>query len=259
MINDRLSTKQFASMCKVEKRTLHYYDEIDLLKPIEVKENGYRIYSAIQFETMSMIKALQSVGMSLIEIKNLMNEHDLSHCKTVLNNQIHLLQEKQEELKKAEQILSLTSEQLTKYSELGSNNFFIEKVPDTYLITQEIQEEGPFFVNYLTNGYTLGVIISKKGVTRPQYIFKKASCKKDSNALKPSGSYACIYQSVPDGKIAETIQSFVTLLSTKQLVTEGPLYMDSIANDFIRFGNGESVFKLSIKCVHTISDQINNL
>ena len=248
MIPDKLTTKQFADMCKVEKRTLHYYDEIDLLKPIEIKENGYRIYSARQFETMSMIKALQSIGMSLGNIKNLMNEHDLSHCKAVLNNQISLLKEKQEELRNAEQILSQTTEQLEHYLKIGCNKFFTEKVPDIYLITQEIEEKDPFIVNYLTNGYTLGVIINEKGVTRPRYIFKIASSRNDSNTIKPSGTYACIYENVPNGKIAETINSFVELLSLEQIVTEFPLYLDSIANDFIRFPNEDYLFKLSIRC-----------
>lgn len=248
MIQDKLSTKQFAHMCRVEKRTLHYYDEIDLLKPIEIKENGYRVYSATQIETMSMIKALQSVGMSLGDIKKLMSEHDLFHCKTVLNNQIHLLKEKQEELKNAEQALNQTMEQLEHYLEIGCNKLFTEKVQDIYLITEEIQEEGPFSVNYLTNGYTLGVIINEKWDTRPQSIFRKANSINDSNAIKSAGTYCCIYQSVPNGKIAETITSFFKLVSLNQIATEGPLYIDSIANDFIRFPDEECLFKLSMEC-----------
>lgn len=248
MIQDKLGTKQFADMCKVEKRTLHYYDEIDLLKPIEVNENGYRTYYAAQFETMSMIKALQSVGMSLGDIKRLMKENDLLHCKIVLNNQIALLKEKQEELKKAEEILSQTTEQLEHYLEIGCGKFFIEKIQDTYLITEEIQEESPLYVNYLTNGYTLGVIINEEVSSRPKYIFRKANSINDSNAIKPAGTYACIYQSVPNGKVAEAINLFIELLSLKQIVTEGPLYIDSIANDFIRFPDEKCLFKLSMKC-----------
>lgn len=248
MIQDKLTTKQFANMCKVEKRTLHYYDEIDLLKPIEIKKNGYRIYSSSQFDTMSMIKALQSVGMSLGDIKNLMNENDLSHCKAVLNNQIRLIKEKQEELKMAEQILRQTTEQLEHYSETGRNQFFIEKISDIYLITQEIQRKDFVFVNYITNGYSLGVIMNEKDAAVPQYVFKRANNRNDSNAIKSSGTYACIYQSVSNGKINEIIYSFITFLSSQHITTEGPLYLDSIANDFIRFPNEEYVFKLSIKC-----------
>lgn len=248
MIEDKLTTKQFADMCKVEKRTLFYYDEINLLKPIEIKENGYRIYSSNQFDTMSMIKALQSVGMSLSDIKNLMSENDLSHCKAVLNNQIRLIREKQEELKMAEQILSHTMEQLNDYLEIGCNKFFIEKSSDIYLITQEIPEENPIFINYITNGYHLGVIMSEEVTTVPQYVFKKATSKNESDAIKPAGDYACIIQSIPNGKVSEIIHSFTMLLSSQHITTEGPLYVESFANDFIRFPNYEYVFKLSIKC-----------
>ena len=87
MENKRLTTRQFADLCKVEKRTLFYYDEIDLLKPAQVNEKGYRYYLPEQFDTMSMIKALQSVGMPLNDIKALMNEQDIAHCKMVLENQ----------------------------------------------------------------------------------------------------------------------------------------------------------------------------
>lgn len=247
MIQDRLTTKQFADMCKVEKRTLHYYDEIDLLKPIEIKENGYRIYSENQFDTMSMIKALQSVGMSLGDIKNLMNEHDLSHSKAVLNKQICMIREKQEELKMAEQILSQTTEQINNYLEIGCNNLFTEVIPDIYLIAEEIPEIESVSINYITNGYLLGVIMNEKEITVPKYVFKKAPNKKESNIIKPAGTYACIYKSVPNGKISEMIKSFIQLISSQHLLTVGALYLDSIANDFVRFPNQEYTFKLSIK------------
>jgi DNA-binding transcriptional MerR regulator len=248
MIQDKLTIKQFADMCSVEKRTLYYYDEIDLLKPIETKENGYRVYSSKQFDTMSMIKALQSVGMSLHDIKELMNEHDLPHCQAMINNQILLIKEKQEELKMAEIILSQTRSQLDRYLEIGCNKFFIEESPDIYLITQEISDKNPIFVNYITSGYQLGVIMHDTKTAVPQFVFKKAQGRKNGNTIKTAGTYACVYQSVPNGKISETVHTFMRFLSYKQMITEGPLYLEGLASDFVRFPNQEYIFKLSIKC-----------
>jgi len=247
MIRDKLSTKQFADLCKVEKRTLFYYDEIDLLKPVEVSENGYRIYSSDQFETMSIIKALQSVGMSLSDIKALMNEQDISHCRIVLENQIFLIHEKQEELRAVEQILSTTMEQLEDYLRYGRDKFFIEEIEDIYLITQEISEEKTKVINYLTNGYHLGVIMYENAPTVPQYVFKKAPSRKEANTVKFAGTYAWIYQSVENGKIVEAILAFLDYLKMSHLSTEGPLYVNDLASDFIRFPNQEFIFKLSIK------------
>ena len=38
------TVKQLADLAKVSRRTLHYYDQIGLLEPETVAENGYRIY-----------------------------------------------------------------------------------------------------------------------------------------------------------------------------------------------------------------------
>lgn len=247
-MKDKLTTKQFANLCKVEKRTLFYYDEIDLLKPIEITESGYRLYATEQFDTMSMIKALQSVGMSLGDIKALMNQLDISECKVVLNNQIGLLKEKQEELRSAEQILSQTMEQLDQYLEIGCNQFYIDDTPDIYLITGEMPERTTKHINYITIGHHIGIIMQEADATVPWLVFKKATARKNANAVKPAGAYASIYQSVPNGKISEAILSFMDLLSSKLIGTEGPMYLDDLASDFIRFPNEEYIFKLSIKC-----------
>lgn len=40
----RFTVKQLAAMAGVSPRTLHYYDEIGLLKPQRNPLNGYRLY-----------------------------------------------------------------------------------------------------------------------------------------------------------------------------------------------------------------------
>ena len=43
-----LKTGEFASLCGVTKDTLFHYDDIGLLKPARVGENGYRLYGLYQ-------------------------------------------------------------------------------------------------------------------------------------------------------------------------------------------------------------------
>ena len=43
-----MNTSEFARICRTERRTIHYYDAIGLLKPDHMQENGYREYSAEQ-------------------------------------------------------------------------------------------------------------------------------------------------------------------------------------------------------------------
>lgn len=66
-----MNTSTFAKMCGVEKRTLFHYDEIGLLKPAFVRENGYREYVMEQLGMMDMIKIFQACGYSLFEIKQI--------------------------------------------------------------------------------------------------------------------------------------------------------------------------------------------
>ena len=44
MITMEYTVQQLAKLSGVSKRTLHYYDEIDVLKPKAIRSNDYRIY-----------------------------------------------------------------------------------------------------------------------------------------------------------------------------------------------------------------------
>lgn len=69
MKKEKFLSGEFARICQVNKKTLFYYDEIDLFKPAIVEQNGYRYYTYDQIDEFSKIKALQSVGLSLTDIK----------------------------------------------------------------------------------------------------------------------------------------------------------------------------------------------
>ncbi len=67
-----MNTKEFAKLCGVEKRTLFHYDELGILKPAFVRENGYREYRPEQIGRMDMIKLLQASGYTLREIDKIL-------------------------------------------------------------------------------------------------------------------------------------------------------------------------------------------
>lgn len=71
-----LSAGEFANIVDVPKHVLFHYDDIGLFKPAFKAENGYRYYSIHQYDTFSIIKNLQKMGMSLQEIKNYLKERD---------------------------------------------------------------------------------------------------------------------------------------------------------------------------------------
>lgn len=60
--------KQLAEMADVSTRTLHYYDEIGLLKPSFVKSNGYRFYFESDLLRLQQILFFRELDFSLKEI-----------------------------------------------------------------------------------------------------------------------------------------------------------------------------------------------
>ena len=60
----------FARLSQVSVVTLRYYDEMDLLNPVQVDHfTGYRYYSADQLPRLNRILALKDLGFSLEQIK----------------------------------------------------------------------------------------------------------------------------------------------------------------------------------------------
>lgn len=81
-------------------KTLRYYDEKGILKPAYInKENNYRYYSREQFMNIDVIKYCKLIGMSLEEIKVLMNsDGSIESMLDTMKRQSKLLDQKIQEL-----------------------------------------------------------------------------------------------------------------------------------------------------------------
>ena len=68
----------FSSMSKTTIKTLRYYEKEGLLKPICVDLNtGYRYYDTKQLVELSKIISLRQIGLSIKDIKNILDGYDL--------------------------------------------------------------------------------------------------------------------------------------------------------------------------------------
>lgn len=92
------TVKQLSALAGVSVRTLHYYDEIDLLRPSKVGVNGYRYYDNAALLRLQQILFYREIGLELMQIKEVLDspEFDLvsalrSH-RAVLHEKINRLQ-----------------------------------------------------------------------------------------------------------------------------------------------------------------------
>lgn len=64
----------FSKISRVPVKTLRYYDQLGLLKPVEVDRfSGYRYYAADQLPRLNRILALKDLGLSLEQIRILLD------------------------------------------------------------------------------------------------------------------------------------------------------------------------------------------
>ena len=91
---------EISKLFNINKKTLRYYDEIDLFKPSYVdKNNRYRYYSLDQFECLETIQYLKELGLTLNKIKYHLNTLNLNSIVDSLQYQNQIIEEKISELK----------------------------------------------------------------------------------------------------------------------------------------------------------------
>src|SRR3954462_3076814 len=70
------TVKQVAALSGVSVRTLHFYDEVGLLKPAYVGANGYRFYEVPQLLSLQQILFYRELGIELKQIKEILGRAD---------------------------------------------------------------------------------------------------------------------------------------------------------------------------------------
>ena len=73
-----LQIGQVAERVGLSLRTVRYYEEVGLLEPTSRSQGGFRLYSEDQVERLRVLKAMKPFGITLEEIRELMDLLDRS-------------------------------------------------------------------------------------------------------------------------------------------------------------------------------------
>ncbi|MEG1410018.1 MAG: MerR family transcriptional regulator [Terrisporobacter sp.] len=90
-----MKISEVAKMTGITVRTLHYYDEIDLLKPTEITASGYRLYSDKSLEILQQILFFRELDFPLNEIKEIMSNPNYSKLEALNKHRELLIQKRQ--------------------------------------------------------------------------------------------------------------------------------------------------------------------
>lgn len=87
------TVKKLSELSGISVRTLHYYDEIGLLKPSQVKTNGYRIYDKKEILKLQQILYYRELNFTLNEIKSIINDPNFDLEKALETHKQSLIKE----------------------------------------------------------------------------------------------------------------------------------------------------------------------
>lgn len=135
---------KFAQVCQTTKDTLRHYDEIGLLKPASINENGYRVYSASQIIDFLTIASLQDAGCSLEEIRNFQRQHDPAMTLRLFNNKKGEIERKQQLIESAIASLQTQEEWQSEKSDCANSWRLVEERESYFLSTKiPLQSSNP--------------------------------------------------------------------------------------------------------------------
>lgn len=122
------TVKEISRLTGVSVRTLHYYDEINLLKPTETTDAGYRLYDDTALERLHSILLFRELQFPLREIKAILDSDEFDK-ESALKEQIKLLEMQKNRL---DEIIDSARKLLTKGNDTMNFSAFDKSEIDKY-------------------------------------------------------------------------------------------------------------------------------
>lgn len=265
-----LTTKEFAHLCGVSKHTLFHYDEVGILKPELVKQNGYRYYSVKQFFTYDIIHILKQAGSSLSEIKAYMNDYNPDLFLSILRQKEMQLEAeiKKTNLMRNKILATIETTEEALQSVYGVP--YLEDCREEYYIVVKMMEEASakeeleklrdhFEYCDELSGETellLGAILKKEDILsgeyqKVSYYSSKIRAYIDSERVhtKKAGIYAVAIHKGSYEQTSETYNQLKSFIEKNHMVIDGDAYEDDMLSHLAGVDYNQYVVKIQIPVV----------
>jgi effector-binding domain-containing protein len=126
-----LTIGEYSRLTQVPAKTLRYYDDIDLFKPVQVDAlTGYRYYTVEQLPSLYRILSLKELGLTLHQIRSVLNTNiSPEQMRGILRLKEAQLRETIDEERRRLAYVENKIEQLENENSLGHYDVILKKVP----------------------------------------------------------------------------------------------------------------------------------
>ena len=259
----RLTTAQFAKLHEVNKRTLHYYDEIGLFRPLTKAENGYRYYDISQSIDFEYIRMLKELNMSIEEIEAYRKNPTPDNFLKIVNEKEKEIDKQIQKLKDIKTVMQRKKAKIAFCETLQEQEIRIEECKSERLLVypydfskDDISEifshlKDIWGIEQIRMG--MGSFISLDNVYKMNFdkyegIYTIALNKKSipNSLIKSKGKYLCGYQKGTWDKLPALYQQMLDYANKNNLQLTGYAYEVGL-NDFVISDEADYITKIVIK------------
>lgn len=263
-----LTIGEFASLCGVKKDTIFYYDEIGLLKPDYIAENGYRYYSPNQVMSFEIITTLKAVGMSLKEIQKYSSRQNTKEFLDLLKAKRSELIEMQKRLADTKEFVDNTIGIIETSLDVNLGEVYLEQCDEEYLVITDTpslddMNDKSYWVkieeltdycnqNKLGNVFPIGEIVLKQSfeqnIFRSDYYCSKPVRKTEGQniVLKPAGRYAVLYHRGSYKTLADAYKKMKDYIEKNNYSIIGDIYEQDQLYLFSKTNPYDYLMKISV-------------
>lgn len=260
-----LTTGDFAQLCGVTKHTLFHYDEVGILKPYHVGENGYRYYHVFQFDTFLTISNLRETGMSLGEIKQYLEHRTPQAAMQLMRRQEEKITQRIRHLEIVRQNLRDSQKATEHVLNQPREVFYIQEPKRQLLLSEELEEESDYYSMALALqklihfrpypiGMSSGMLHPTAGIRQKSYI---RGCRYYIRLPKgehvaaaesaPAGKYLCMYHYGDYDTLDGTMDTLIQYADSQGLPLSEWVVEETIIGDWAVENARQYVIRLSVR------------
>lgn len=263
------TTSEFARICGVTKHTLFHYDEIGLLHPQLMGENGYRYYTVKQFYQFDMITILKQAGTPLKEIKEYISDQNPERFLSLLKEKEQHLEREKRKISRMQQLLRNTIRTTTKAMGVEYGVPRLEFCEEEFFVVMEVpkRQDERLLLTAITDHFeycekqsyncdlALGGILRQEKLEQEEYSSLDYYCNQvdkeypgDRIHKKPQGMYAVMFHQGDYAALPESYRLMVRYLTEQGMQICGNAYENDLLSYLAVSDPRDYVIQISIQC-----------
>ncbi|WP_099355677.1 MerR family transcriptional regulator [Fredinandcohnia onubensis] len=263
-----LTTGEFAKLCKVNKQTLFYYDQIGLLSPVYKNEKGYRFYSINQMELFYVIDLLKDLDMSLHDIQQYTQNKSPESFLRLMYQKREEIVKKRQEIEMKEKLIEAKIALMEEATQIDFEQITLEHLPEATLYLsrnienisdEEFVEVISEFIDELNEsqldtGYPIGGITKREQVLKGEfakysYLYMEQPNPKEGypyfQAVK--GDFLIGYHIGDDKTIHKTYKRLLSEMERLNLTLGDHVFEEYVYDTVVRNQKEEYVTKIMVQ------------